>query len=163
MYCMAKMGTSLFSKAEAMCRSKNAKLPVPKNLKENTDLVFELKKIGIYPDHFLGHHPIILGISDSVKGWTKGKLSTIINFLCFKGKWYDNDGNKLNFTNWSAGQPNNAKSPQDYAAIHSNAGTWGDYQDDPTKYGWKMGVAICLQELSAASGKLISRLVLMNR
>ena len=37
--------------------------------------------------------------------------------------------------------------PQDYAAIHTSGGTWGDYQDDPTKYGWKKGVVVCLQQL----------------
>ena len=72
MYCMAKIGTSLYSQAEAMCRSRNSKLPVPRSLKENTDLVLELRKIGIY--HEIRDGPVILGITDSAKGWSKGDI-----------------------------------------------------------------------------------------
>ena len=29
-------------------------------------------------------------------------------------------------------------------------GTWGDYPDDPTKHGWKAGVAVCTQQLTSS-------------
>ena len=63
------------------------------------------------------------------------------------GDWFDNDGQKLKYLNWAPGQPNHAKSPQDFASIFRSDGKWGDYQDDPRQHGWKLGKVVCLQQL----------------
>ena len=72
-YCLANMGTSVYSKAEDICKSQNAKLPVPRNAKENEDLMRALKLTGIDPSPT---SPVILGITDSLKGNETGTFES---------------------------------------------------------------------------------------
>ena len=139
-YCLAKISTSTYTQAKTICRALNSKLPVPRNNQETTDLVAALNTLSITPSEAT---PVILGISDSSKGHQKGI-------------WYDYDDQKLNYTNWAPGQPNNGYGyAQDYAAINRPNGKWGDYQNDPkSSANWASGVVVCLQEL-VTSGKSV--------
>ena len=65
-YCLANFGTSLYSKAEDLCKVQNATLPVPRSPIENKGLMRALKVMGINPAYKIG--PVILGITDSIKG-----------------------------------------------------------------------------------------------
>ena len=108
-YCASSIGESTYSTAEAKCRSRNAKLPMPRSSKENSDFMYVLSKLGLDPTHETGN-PVILGMVDSAVGSVIGK------------DWYDNDGKKLTYLNWEPGQPNHAQAPQDYASIKTKAG-----------------------------------------
>ena len=82
MYCLNVIGESKYSTAEAKCRSRNAKLPMPRSAKENADLLQVIKGIGLDPDH--GHAngmPIILGMVDSSLGSKIGMHFLYIVFL----------------------------------------------------------------------------------
>ena len=147
-FCLAKLGTSLYSKAEEACKAVNAKLPLPKSDQETSDLMTALKMLGITTNGIGSSielkNPVILGITDSTKGLTKGT-------------WVDNNGNPLTYTNWKVGQPNHYQNTiaQDYASIIDYIGKWGDFQDDPagTK-GWRAGQVVCLQQLDVPKGNV---------
>ena len=70
-YCLNSIGESTYSTAESKCRSRNAKLPMPRSFKENSDLMKALTGMGLDPDYKTGN-PIILGMVDSDVGWMIG-------------------------------------------------------------------------------------------
>ena len=72
MYCLNEIGESTYSSAEAKCRSLNAKLPMPRSSKENSDLMKALTGMGLNPDWQSGT-PVILGMVDSALGSAIGK------------------------------------------------------------------------------------------
>ena len=74
-YCLNSIGVSKYSTAEAKCRSRNAKLPMPRSSQENSDFMKVLSKMGLNPDQMTGN-PVILGMMDSVLGMVIGN-----NFL----------------------------------------------------------------------------------
>ena len=71
-YCVNSLGESTYSTAEAKCRSRNAKLPMPRNSQENSDFMYVLSKMGLNPHYDTGN-PVILGMMDSAVGQVIGK------------------------------------------------------------------------------------------
>merc|ERR1712048_1067749 len=63
-YCANSLGESTYSTAEAKCRSRNAKLPMPRSSQENSDFLYVLSKMGLNPHYDTGN-PVILGMMDS--------------------------------------------------------------------------------------------------
>ena len=78
-YCINSIGESTYSTAEAKCRLRNAKLPMPKSAQENSDFMKALTKMGVNPDYQTGN-PIILGMVDSLVGWVIGNYFALILF-----------------------------------------------------------------------------------
>ena len=78
-YCINSIGESTYSTAEAKCRLRNAKLPMPKSAQENSDFMKVLTKLGLNPDYQTGN-PIILGMVDSLVGWVIGNYFALILF-----------------------------------------------------------------------------------
>ena len=86
-YCLNSLGESTYSTAEAKCRSRNAKLPMPRSSQENSDFMKALSKLGLNPSHDTGN-PVILGMVDSAVGSVIGNyfaldMSAVI--LKFRG------------------------------------------------------------------------------
>ena len=79
------------SKASSFCSSYNAKLPLPKNPEEDSQLFKVIKD--------LGYSSAALDGNDVEK----------------EGEWVDSDGNKLSYTNWySPNQPDNWNGEEHY-------------------------------------------------
>ena len=86
-YCVNSLGESTYSTAEAKCRSRNAKLPMPRNSQENSDFLYVLSKMGLNPNHNNGN-PVILGMVDSSIGQVIGNYFALAFFaviLKFRG------------------------------------------------------------------------------
>ena len=86
-YCVNSIGKSTYSTAEEKCRSRNAKLPMPRSSKENSDFMKALSKLGLNPDHNNGN-PVILGMVDSAVGSVIGNYFSLVFFsviLKFRG------------------------------------------------------------------------------
>ena len=79
-YCpLNHIGESKYSTAEAKCKTRNAKLPMPRSFQENSDLMKVLSKMGLNPDSNTGN-PIILGMKDSATGHVIGKKLGLVFF-----------------------------------------------------------------------------------
>ena len=78
-YCLNSIGESTYSTAEEKCRSRNAKLPMPRSSQENSDFMKVLSKMGLNPDFKTGN-PIILGMMDSAVGQVIGKKFILVFF-----------------------------------------------------------------------------------
>ena len=79
MYCASSIGESTYSTAEAKCRSRNAKLPMPRSSKENSDFMNVLSKMGLNPNYNNGN-PVILGMIDSSIGQVIGNYFALAFF-----------------------------------------------------------------------------------
>ena len=183
MYCLSLVGRSTYSSAETKCRSRNAKLPMPRNSEENSDLMIALTGMGLIPPHWYSVNqkvveftPIILGMVDSARGKPIGNNFSLVLFVFTYelGDWFDNDGSKLTYLNWDKYRPYNAYGAQDFASIYKPDGTWGNFLDDPrimfsysspsfSRYSsvwqdsWKrLGKVVCLQQVNF-SGKYFKK------
>ena len=78
-YCLNSLGESTYSTAEAKCRLRNAKLPMPKSAQENSDFMKVLTKMGLNPDYQTGN-PVILGMKDSANGLMIGNYFSLVFF-----------------------------------------------------------------------------------
>ena len=78
-YCLSSIGESTYSTAEAKCRLRNAKLPMPRSSKENSDFMKVLSKMGLNPDDSSGN-PVILGMVDSAIGQVIGNYFALVFF-----------------------------------------------------------------------------------
>ena len=78
-YCLNSLGESTYSTAEAKCRSRNAKLPMPRSSQENSDFMKVLSKMGLNTDWQNGN-PIILGMMDSAVGQVIGNSFALAFF-----------------------------------------------------------------------------------
>ena len=76
-YCLNSLGKSTYSTAEAKCRSRNAKLPMPRSSQENADFMIILSIMGLNPDYDTGN-PVILGMVDSVVGHAIGNYFALL-------------------------------------------------------------------------------------
>jgi hypothetical protein len=50
-----------------------------------------------------------------------------------EGEWLWTDGSTSTYTNWQAGQPDDARGIQDYAQVWDSSGKWDDAEDDTTE------------------------------
>ena len=86
-YCVKSLGESTYSTAEAKCRSRNAKLPMPRSSQENSDFMKVLSKLWLNPSQDTGN-PVILGMVDSAVGYLIGNYFSLVFFsviLKFRG------------------------------------------------------------------------------
>ena len=85
-YCLNSIGESTYSTAESKCRSRNAKLPMPRSFKENSDLMKALTGMGLDPSHDNQNGmPIILGMVDLFIGTVIGEyLALVFYAVIFK-------------------------------------------------------------------------------
>ena len=82
-YCLNSIGESKYSTAEARCRSRNAKLPIPRSSQENSDFMKALSKMGLDPDYQTGN-PVILGMVDSSFGSVIGNFALVLFAVILK-------------------------------------------------------------------------------
>ncbi|KAM4636657.1 mannose-binding protein C-like [Discoglossus pictus] len=91
-----------FERAQKTCKEAGGDLPTPRNAAENSGLQEILRTKGDITKAYLG-------ISDK-------NVEGIFKYL---------DGDKLTFTNWNLGEPNNSKDNEDCVEIQDN-GKWND-------------------------------------
>ena len=82
-YCLNSIGESTYSTAEAKCRSRNAKLPMPRSSQENSDFMKVLTKMGLSTDWRTGN-PVILGMVDSAVGQVIGNYFALFFAVILK-------------------------------------------------------------------------------
>ena len=87
--------------AELECAKLNAKLPLPRNENENTD---------------------IFALSDALE---TSKFMIGANDLLVEGEWKDVNDSLLNYFNWDSGAPNNYANSQHWVNF-VDSGKWND-------------------------------------
>ena len=105
------IGKTRLDQALKVCQQFNAKLPLPKNEQEDTDLYKAFQALGVN--------------GGAVDG----------NDVAKEGKWVDSSGQALTYTNWYPGQPSNhdIENYLEYAA-NELKGQWNDADHDHVSY-----------------------------
>ena len=102
------VGKDRLDNAVEVCQHLNARLPLPKNEKEDADLYNALQALGI-----------------------KAPFGAAIdaNDVVTEGEWVDSSGQPLAYTNWYKNQPSNSNGVDHYALYYFGFG--GQWNDGP--------------------------------
>ena len=100
--CLKSVGKSRMNQATSVCNSINAKVPLPKNDQENTDLYKSIQQLGL--------NSCVLDGNDVAR----------------EGQWVDSSGNLIPYTNWNGqfGEPNGGRS-ENYLQ-YKDSNKWND-------------------------------------
>ena len=104
------------SSAVSTCAKDGARPPLPKNAKENADL---------------------LAFFDSNRARTQNNFALDLNDITTEGLFVSSMGERINFTNWHGTEPDNQNGTQNFVAMW-NDGTWNDYNGN-----FSTAVVIC--------------------
>ena len=108
--CLKANGKGFISDAASACKSIGAKLPLPTNNQENSDLGFAITS---------------LGLTGAALDCTRLKN---------RHKWRDSDSNSCTYFLWQPGQPNAQINKDAYLAIEmKKKGEWNDYWGDTSE------------------------------
>ena len=101
---LKRIGDYELQEAKSRCAKCGASVPLPRNRNENEDYRVAFEE--------LDSTFVALGLND----------------VATEGVWRDNNGNRVTYTNWDSGQPNNYDGNQDYVGM--STGLWGKWWDE---------------------------------
>ena len=113
------------SSAVSTCAKDGAQPPLPKNAKENADL---------------------LTFFNSNRARTQNIFALDLNDVKTEGSFVNSMGEKVNFTNWHGAEPDNKNGTQNFVVMW-NDGTWNDYEGN-------LSTAVIICQIDCLVGKL---------
>ena len=137
LFCFAPVGQMKHRDALQLCASLNAKLPLPKSIKEHNHFIESFKRLGIEEKMLDYSTKIVLDVRRVSKDVFK-RLTKISN----------KTDESLSFENWALGQPNNFGNDQNFVSISYPNFKWGDWSGDT------IGDIICQQEIKGKNERL---------
>ena len=148
LFCLAHIGQRKHKEAFQACQSLNAKLPLPKSIKEHNHFIESFERLGISHKMNDISTKIILDVYRLVSEKTYiEKVVTGVLKDVFKNKVNES----LSFENWALGQPNYFGLDQNFVSISYPNFKWGDWSGDT------VGEVICQQEIKGKINKLSCR------
>ena len=102
--CFQYVGKRQPQDSQSICKKIGGKVPLPKNTQENNDLVNGFRSL-----------------SNDIKFAILGLWDT-----SSEGKFLKFNGEKLTYTNWDTGEPNDFGNGEDYVVMYVQHGLWND-------------------------------------
>ena len=126
-YCLKFGDKARLSLASSVCAKDGARLPLPKNAKENADLLM---------------------FFNSKRDRSQQNFALDLNDVKIEGEFVNSLGRKINFTNWQVNEPDNKNNSQDYVTMW-NDGLWNDYDGNHSA-----SAIICLHDCPQDSSSI---------
>ena len=123
--------TSPLDKAVSICAKEGSRPPVPKNAKENADIL----------DFFLSERAKANKVFPS--------FALDLNDIKMEGTFVSSTGYKAVYTNWFNNEPDNKNGNENYVTMYLD-GTWNDFR--PSREVSIVCQEVCEQEKDSVSG-----------